>query len=133
MKNKNFLLLSLIIISVLFIGCSNMLNNNTCVYICESEHGYIETKLVHEQKKGFEFLIIAHPEDGYYLKKSNLFIFTNDDNTDNDPNFSIKNYSGGNEKEGYRINPSKATDENQYTFRLKRNSNVIISAIFIKQ
>ena len=132
MKKKNFLLLS-VIISVLFIGCSNMLNNNTLVYICESEHGYIETKLVHEQEKGFEFLIIAHPEDGYYLKKSNLFIFTNDDNTDNDPNFSIKNYSGGNEKEGYRINPSKAKDENQYTFRLKRNSNATISAIFIKQ
>ena len=135
MKKKSFLFISLLIASVLFTGCSNMLKYTSFVYICDSEHGYIEVELVLEHKQGSEFLLTAHPEDGYCLEKKNLFIYTDllTDLYNGSKEFTIP-YFPGNDYAGYfRLSPSKTKKENQYTFRAEKNSNVTISAIFTKK
>ena len=128
MKNLRILFIS-IISTVILASCSLMPELNTYVQIYDCIHGSIEVQLKEENDKGIDFYIILHPDEGYYLKKTeDLYIIDHSDN--NKHNYASYSYSYFNDLT--QLVPKCTDDENVYILKVDRQSKLTITAFFTK-
>lgn len=134
MNNKRFLVIS-VFLSFLFLSCSFMYDKNTYVCILECQHGSVEVQCISENRKGLDFLLIAHPEEGYSLDINNLCIFTYSSPYELNKDYYIEEYFYAEYYDHYKthIKPDETEKENQFTFSAEKNAHITVSALFTKK
>ena len=123
MKNKNILIL--ILTAFLLSGCSLITSKNTYIQIYNCEHGSINVQLTEKSLNGIDFILLVNPENGYYLKSENLYVYNDNPNSRN-------GYADYYPNDKNRIILTNTVNQNIYTFKADNESKIVINALFTK-